>query len=70
VTRGQEGAFVYVMNADSTVSPRPVQVSRTEDELAVISAGLRPGERVVTDGQLRLSPGAKVMVRDAPGVGP
>jgi multidrug efflux system membrane fusion protein len=63
VTNGQEGAYVYVMNADSTVTSRPVQVSRTVDDLAVVAAGLQPGETVVTDGQLRLSPGAKVVVR-------
>jgi len=64
VSRGQEGAFVYVVNRDSTVTPRPVQVSRTVDELAVVSSGLDVGEEVVTDGQLRLSPGARVVVRD------
>ncbi len=63
VTSGQQGAYVYVMNADSTVTPRPVVVDRTADELAIVSRGLQPGETVVTDGQLRLSPGAKVVVR-------
>ena len=65
ITRGQEGSFVYVVNADSTVTPRPVRVSRTVDELAVVVAGLDPGEQVVTDGQLRLSPGARVVVRSS-----
>jgi membrane fusion protein, multidrug efflux system len=63
VSRGQEGTFVYVLNADSTVTPRPVEVARTVDELAVITSGLDPGEHVVTEGQLRLSPGARVLVR-------
>jgi multidrug efflux system membrane fusion protein len=64
VTAGQEGSFVYVLNPDSTVTPRPVDVARTVDELAIVQRGLQPGEVVVTDGQLRLSPGAKVLIRD------
>ncbi|HTO91623.1 MAG TPA: efflux RND transporter periplasmic adaptor subunit [Candidatus Sulfotelmatobacter sp.] len=67
VSRGQQGAFVYVLNADSTVAPRPVQVERSTDELAVLAGGVEPGETVITDGQLRLSPGAKVLVRAAKG---
>jgi multidrug efflux system membrane fusion protein len=67
VSRGQEGPFVYVMAADSTVATRPVEVERAIDDLTVVSAGLAAGETVVTDGQLRLSPGAKVVVRQAGG---
>lgn len=66
VTLGQQGSYVYVMNADSTVTPRPVEVERTVDEMAVVAKGLTAGETVVTDGQLRLSPGARVLVRSAP----
>ncbi len=69
VTTGQEGTFVYVMNADSTVTARPVTVSRMLDETAVLAAGLTVGETVITDGQMRLSPGAKVVVRGKPGAG-
>lgn len=64
VTNGQQGTYVYVMNPDSTVATRPVSVARTVDELAVVTAGLEPGETVVTEGQLRLSPGARVIVRE------
>jgi multidrug efflux system membrane fusion protein len=67
VSTGQAGTFVYVLNADSTVTPRPVTVSRTVDELAVLASGLQPGETVVTDGQFRLSPGARVQVRGPAG---
>jgi multidrug efflux system membrane fusion protein len=63
VTGGQQGTFVYVLNADSTVAPRPVTVERAEDEFTVLSAGLKAGETVITDGQLRLSPGARAVVR-------
>jgi multidrug efflux system membrane fusion protein len=65
VTIGQQGPYVYVLNADSTVTPRPIAVSRTVDEYTIVSGGLRPGEVVVTDGQLRLAPGVKVVVRHA-----
>jgi multidrug efflux system membrane fusion protein len=54
-----------VLNADSTVTARPVTVSRTVDEMAVLAEGPAPGETVVTDGQFRLSPGARVLVRTA-----
>lgn len=64
ISRGQQGSFVYVVNGDSTVTARPVRVSRTVDEMAVVAAGLDPGEQVVTDGQLRLSPGARIVIRD------
>ncbi len=67
VTVGQRGAYVYVLNADSTATPRPVTVQRTDDVAAVIASGLKPGETVVTDGQFRLAPGAKVLVRRAGG---
>ncbi len=66
VTLGQQGSYVYVMNADSTVTPRPIEVERDMDEMTIVAKGLAPGETVVTDGQLRLSPGARVMVRAAP----
>jgi multidrug efflux system membrane fusion protein len=69
VTNSQNGPFCYVVLADTTVEMRPVTVSRTWQGLAVISAGLHPGELVVTDGQVRLSPGARASIRapQAPG---
>lgn len=63
VSMGQQGSYVYVIQPDSTASPRNVVVDRTQGDLAVITSGLVAGERVVTDGQLRLSPGAKVQIR-------
>ncbi|HEY6866636.1 MAG TPA: efflux RND transporter periplasmic adaptor subunit [Candidatus Eisenbacteria bacterium] len=70
VTAGQMGTIVYVLNPDSTVTPRPVQVARSADQLSVIASGVHPGDIVVTDGQLRLAPGARVQVRQpAPGAG-
>lgn len=63
VETGQDGKYVFVIRSDSTVEARPVTVLANADDIAVISKGLRPGERVVTDGQLRLSPGARVEVK-------
>ena len=67
VVNGQQGTYVYVLNADSTTSSRPVTVARTDDVMAVIASGLKPGETVITDGQFRIGPGAKVVVREAVG---
>jgi len=49
---------------------RPVTVQRAWRDLAVIASGLKRGEMVVTDGQLRLSPGARAVIRNAAGSGP
>ena len=63
VMNGQQGQFVFVVNADQTVAVRPVTVSRTRDDEAIVAKGLQTGETVVTDGQLRLLPGAKISVK-------
>jgi multidrug efflux system membrane fusion protein len=60
VLPGQQGEYVYVVQADSTVDVRPVTVAWTEGREAVIQRGLEAGETVVIDGQLRLTPGARV----------
>ncbi len=70
VSTGQEGPYVYLVRPDSTVVPRPVAIERTQDDAAIVASGLAPGDRVVTDGQLRLSPGAKVQLRGAGGGAP
>ena len=64
ISNGQQGTYVYVLNADSSASVRPVTVERSDDVTAVISKGLEAGETVVTDGQFRISPGARLVVRD------
>lgn len=63
VQNNQTGQYVYVVGADRKVAVRPVTVSRTEGTEAVIASGLTAGEEVVTDGQLRLTPGVKVTVK-------
>ncbi len=60
IQRGTQGTFVYTVKPDNTVEVRPVTVDVTEGNLASIQSGLNPGEMVVTDGQDKLQPGAKV----------
>ena len=62
VQTGQDGQFVFVVKPDHTVESRPVVVGRTMDGGTVIEKGVQPNERVVTDGQLRLYPGARVEI--------
>src|SRR5437016_4382253 len=62
VTEGQNGTFVYVVKPDNTVEMRPVVSGHTYGGEAVIDSGLERNEVVVTDGQTRLVPGAKVQV--------
>jgi multidrug efflux system membrane fusion protein len=64
ITAGQQGSFVYVVQADGTVVPRSVTSGRTVEGLAVIDKGLQSGETVVTDGQVRLVPGSKVQIKN------
>jgi membrane fusion protein, multidrug efflux system len=68
VQTSQSGTFVYVVGSDDTVAMRPVAVRRAYRQWSILESGVAPGERVVTDGHLRLSPGAKVAIRTAPPV--
>jgi membrane fusion protein, multidrug efflux system len=67
VQTGQAGQYVWVVKKDLTVESRPVTVARTQGPLAVVARGLEAGEQVVTDGQLRLAPGARVEIRKVEG---
>jgi multidrug efflux system membrane fusion protein len=62
VNQGPNGPFAYVVGADQKVSMRPIKLSLIQDVTAVITTGLKPGEIVVTDGQMSLSPGSVVKV--------
>jgi multidrug efflux system membrane fusion protein len=62
---GQNGDYVFVVKPDNTAEMRPVTVPRTIDGKSVVSKGLSPGERVVIDGQMRVSDGIHVDVRPA-----
>lgn len=61
IQTGPQGLFVFVVGKDGTVAMRPVQVGEVLDDDVVVDKGLKPGERVVTDGQLSLYPGAKAV---------
>ena len=63
VQTGASGDFIFVVKSDNTAESRPVKVARQIGGESVISSGITPGETVVTDGQFRLSPGARVLVR-------
>jgi membrane fusion protein, multidrug efflux system len=67
VNQGQNGQYVYRLMPDDTVTVAPVKVAHEEERFVVISDGIKAGDKVVTDGQLRLAPGVKVEVKNAAG---
>jgi membrane fusion protein, multidrug efflux system len=69
IQRGPKGIFVYVIGDDSTVSVRPVVIETAQGDLTILSSGVKPGERVVVDGQNQIRPGSKVSVRPQEGSG-
>jgi membrane fusion protein, multidrug efflux system len=64
IQAGQSGQYVFVIKNDLTVENRPVVITRTINNEAVIEKGLLASDKVVTDGHLRLVPGAKVEIKD------
>jgi membrane fusion protein, multidrug efflux system len=60
VMRSENGTYVYVINANNTVTHRAVKVGMTQDNVAIIDSGLKADEHLVVEGQYRLSDGAKV----------
>ena len=66
---GQNGPYVFVVKPDSTLDLRQVKPGQRHGDLTVINEGVRAGETVVVSGQLQLSPGAKVIVREVGGPG-
>jgi len=64
---GQDGTFVFVLTDKSTVDQRPVTSGQQVGDDVVILKGIEPGERVVTEGQLRLEQGTRVQVGDTNG---
>jgi len=63
VTSGQQGPQIFVVKAESAAELRPVTVARNVGQEAVIEKGVAPGEQVVINGQSRLTPGAKVVIK-------
>ena len=68
IQSGQQGSFVYVVKPDQTVEPRPVMTGQSvETARRFVDSGVMAGETVVTDGQSRLYPGAKISIATSPG---
>ena len=65
IQTGQQGQYVFVVKTDLTVETRPIVSGLTLNNETVVQKGLHPGEIVVTDGQLRLYPGAKVEIKNS-----
>ena len=60
---GQQGPYVFVVKPDMKVEARKIEPGRRVQGETLVTRGLAAGERVVTDGQLRLVPGAKVEIK-------
>ena len=67
VQEGQQGYYVFVVKPDTSVEMRPVDVGQRMGGEALIEKGVEAGEEVITDGQLRLYPGAKVQIKSGLG---
>ena len=63
VQRGVPGTFVYLVNADNTVSVRKVDLGITDGDRVEVRNGLQPGDKIVVDGADKLRDGAKINVR-------
>ena len=63
--QGPNGKFVFVVGADNTAQPKPVQVGDWYGDQWIINSGLQAGDRVVVDGAVRLRPGAPVQIQSA-----
>ena len=67
VQAGQQGTYVFAVKPDQSVEMRPVTVARSRGAESVVASGITPGETVVTDGHLRLVPGARISVKTGAG---
>jgi membrane fusion protein (multidrug efflux system) len=65
VLEGPKGKFVYVVNANSQAEPRPVELGDWQGDSWVVAAGLKPGDKVIVDGVMKIGPGAPVTVAGA-----
>ncbi len=61
IQTGQQGEYVYVVRPDSTAESRPVKTAGAYQNLTLVADGLKLGERVIVNGQLRVAPNAKVV---------
>jgi multidrug efflux system membrane fusion protein len=65
VNDGQDGRYVYIVKPDNTVAVQNIKVAHEDGGVSVISEGLKNGDRVVVDGQLRLAPGMKISIKES-----
>ena len=61
VQPSQDGPFVFVVKPDNTVERRPVEAAEARGGMAALASGLKPGEKIVIEGQQRLKAGMTVM---------
>lgn len=66
---GQKGNFVFVAKSNNTVEMRPITIEDSNENFTVVKSGLKPGEKVVTDGQLQLVPGSHIRPRTSGATG-
>ena len=62
IQSGPQGLFAWVVTADDTVQPRPIEVGPSTGDSTIVTAGLAEGDRVVTGGQYKLQPKTKVVM--------
>ncbi|MBC7838428.1 MAG: efflux RND transporter periplasmic adaptor subunit [Nitrospiraceae bacterium] len=62
VQNRQEGSYVWIAKDNLTAELRPIKLSRTQGDVAVVESGVASGERVITEGQLRVTPGARLTI--------
>jgi multidrug efflux system membrane fusion protein len=70
VVTGQQGPYVFVVKPDQTTEVRNVKVARNTNDVAILTDGVKEGDQVVTEGQLRLTAGAKVQIKPPAGAAP
>jgi len=64
VNIGPDASYVYVVGAGNVVTSKPVQVLNDDGTVDAVLGGVKPGDQVVVEGQLRIVPGAKVQIRN------
>ena len=65
IMQGPDGYYAYTVNPDNTVQRHPVDVAGMQDGLAVVTQGIANGDKVVVDGQYRLSEGSRIKIDTA-----
>ena len=66
VQRGPQGLFAWILTANDTAEPRPIEVGESTKDLVIVTSGLKDGERVVTGGQYKLRRGVPVSINAPP----